>query len=272
MRRPKAWTAWLLMLPWLLFALTPPLATLLTSIKQPVDAFAVPPVWLFTPTFAAYKQLWVDEGFSLYLWNSAIVALATVAVSLVLGASAGYALARYRKTGGFTLLMVALLFRALPRTAFALPFYWIARATGLYDTRLILVLVLVAVNQPFTVWMFRGFFLEIPEEIDEAAMVDGCTRWGAFRRVILPLAMPGAITAGLFTLLLAYNEFLMPVVLTATRATTLPVAISAFGTEDLRYWTITAAGSVSIALPIVVVVLICQRYFVRGLAFGAVKG
>jgi multiple sugar transport system permease protein len=114
--------------------------------------------------------------------------------------------------------------------------------------------------------------MEIPEDIDEAAMVDGCTRFQAFRRVILPLALPGALTAGLFTLLLAYNEFLMPVVLTATEATTLPVAISQFGTENLRYWTISAAGSVSIALPIVVIVMICQRYFVRGLTFGAVKG
>ncbi len=268
----RAVVAWLLLAPWLAFAISPLALTFLTSVKQPVDAFAVPPVWVFAPSFEAYATLWLDEGFGRFLVNSAVVAAATVVISLTLGASAGYALARYKGVGGFTLLLIALLFRALPRTAFALPFYWIAQRTGLYDTRTVLVLVLVAINQPFTVWMFRGFFLEIPEEIDEAAMVDGCTRWGAFRRVILPLALPGAITAGLFTLLLAYNEFLMPVVLTATRATTLPVAISAFGTEDIRYWTVTAAGSVSIALPIIAVVLLCQRYFVRGLTAGAVKG
>ncbi len=257
---------------WTAFAVLPFLWAVATSLKTPAVAFAVPTVWRFQPTLAAYRELWSGQGFDRYLLNSLIVSAATVVISLLVATPAAYALARSRKTSGFSLLVIALLFRALPRMAFVLPFYYAARVTGLYDTRVLLVAVLVAVNQPFTIWMLRGFFREVPREIDEAALVDGCTPWQAFVRAVLPVAVPGLLTAGLFTLLLAYNEFLVPVVLTATDALTLPVAISQFGAENIKYWSIAAAGSVSIALPIVVLVLVFQRQFVRGLTAGAVKG
>jgi len=246
--------------------------TLLTSIKQPVDAFATPPVWLFRPTFAHYVDLWVNRGFFAYFVNSVIVTAGTLVVSLSVGSLAGYALARYSGTLAFVLLVAALLFRALPRMAILLPFYQFARATGLYDTHVLLILVLVAVNQPFTIWMLRSFFIGIPRDLEEAAMVDGCTPLGAFWRVIVPLMGPGIVTAGLFTFLLAYNEFLLPLLLSATRSETMPVAISQYGNDDIRFWSLSAAGAISITLPVVALVLVFQRRLVAGLIQGAVKG
>jgi multiple sugar transport system permease protein len=246
--------------------------TFLTSIKQPVDAFALPPVWVFTPTFAHYGELWLERGFGSYFLNTAIITAGTVVISISIGAVAGYALARYRGALGFWLLIIALVFRALPRMAVLLPFYQISRVFGMFDTHALLILVLVSINQPFTIWMMRSFFMTIPAEIEEAAMVDGCSRFGAFLRAIVPVMWPGVITTSLFTFLLAYNEFLMPLILTATKAQTLPVAISQFGSEDIRFWSLSAAGAISITLPIVVLILLFQGRIVSGLVQGAVKG
>ena len=246
--------------------------TFLTSIKEPVDAFALPPVWSFDPTIAHYTELWIERGFTRYFANSMIVTIGVLVISLTIGCLAGYALARYDGPIGFWLLILALVFRALPRMAILLPFYQFSRLTGLYDTHVLLVLVLVSINQPFTIWMMRSLFMTIPKDLEEAAMVDGCSRLQAFRRVIVPVMWPGVVTTGLFTFLLAYNEFLMPLILTATRAETMPVAIAQFGAEDIRFWSLSAAGAVSIALPVVILILVFQRQLVSGLTQGAVKG
>lgn len=264
--------AWIFLVVFAAYSAFPFAWTFLTSIKHPVDAFALPPVWLFDPTFAHYAELWLERGFASYLWNTAIVTAGTVVISISIGAVAGYALARYPGPLGFWLLILALVFRALPRMAVLLPFYQISRALGLFDTHVLLILVLVSINQPFTIWMMRSFFLTIPADIEEAAMVDGCSRLGAFLRAIVPVMWPGVITTSLFTFLLAYNEFLMPLILTATNAQTLPVAISQFGAEDIRFWSLSAAGAVSITLPIVVLILMFQGRIVGGLVQGAVKG
>jgi len=273
-RRGRATTllAWAFLLLFAVYSAFPFIWTFLTSIKQPVDAFALPPVWLFDPTLAHYAELWLERGFAGYLWNTAIVTAGTVVISISIGAVAGYALARYPGPLGFWLLILALVFRALPRMAVLLPFYQISRALGLFDTHVLLILVLVSINQPFTIWMMRSFFMTIPADIEEAAMVDGCSRLGAFLRAVVPVMWPGVITTSLFTFLLAYNEFLMPLILTATRAQTLPVAISQFGAEDIRFWSLSAAGAVSITLPIVVLILMFQGRIVAGLVQGAVKG
>lgn len=260
------------LLGWLLFNVVPFLWTVGTSFKQVKDAFSIPPKFLFTPTLDAYANLWQKQRFGDFLINSLVVTAATIAISLSIGCLAGYALARFSSKIGFALLAVSLIFRALPRISFLLPFFTFARATGLYDTRIVLVMVFVAVNQPFAIWMLRSFFAEIPIEIEEATMVDGCSRLRAFVSVIMPLMLPGIITTGIFTTLLAYNEFLMPAILTTSKSATLPVAIATIGTDDLKYWNVTAAGSVSIALPLIAVVLFAQRFIVRGLTFGALKG
>jgi multiple sugar transport system permease protein len=207
-----------------------------------------------------------------YFVNTIIVTVGTVVISISIGSLAAYALARYPGILGVVILIAALGFRALPRLAFVLPYYWIGSATYLLDTYIIIILTLVAINQPFTIWMLRSFFMEIPKELEEAAMIDGANRLAAFRKVIIPIMWPGIISTALFTLLLAYNEFLL-VRLLAQTLWTLPVAISRYtGGEDPRHLTLAAASAVSVTIPIMLVILFFQKNLVKGLASGAVKG
>jgi len=207
-----------------------------------------------------------------YFLNSIFVTVLTVIISISIGLLAGYALARYSGLSGAVILVVALAFRALPRTAFVLPYFIVAKELGILDSRLVIVLALVAINQPFTIWMLRSFFMQVPKEMEEAAMMDGATRLQAFRMVVVPMMWPGIIATSLFTMLLAYNEFLFVRVLAVTEWT-LPVAMSALtGGESTTTLTEAAAASVSITLPIVIVIIVFQKHLVKGLGAGAVKG
>lgn len=262
---------YILLLVWLIYSILPFIWTFLTSIKKPVDAFSIPPVWIFTPIIDAYKTLWVEGDFLHYFSNTMIVSVVSVVFSLAFGCLAAYGLSRYSNMSSFWILFTALIFRALPRMVFVLPFFYIAQLLGLYDTKILLILIMIGISQPFTIWMLRSFFMGIPQALEEAAMIDGCNRFQAFWYVIVPIMWPGIITAGIFSLLLAYNEYLIPVALTATNAVTLPAAIAQFGAENIKYWTVSAAGSISIAIPIVIVVLFAQKYLVQGMTAGAVK-
>ena len=243
---------------------------------------------LYIPVPSRYIYAFVAVSFVVLLWaipelvdtakfydyfiNTIIVTVGTVAVSISIGCLAGYGLARYAGLAGVVVLIATLAFRALPRLAFILPYYWIGNTTGLLDTHLPALLTLVAVNQPFTLWLLRSFFMEIPKDLEEAAMADGANRFTAFLRVIMPIMWPGVISTALFSLLLAYNEFLLVRLLTQTNWT-LPVAISRFtGGEDPRHLTLAAAASVSATIPIMLVILFFQKQLVKGLAAGAVKG
>jgi multiple sugar transport system permease protein len=207
-----------------------------------------------------------------YFVNSVIVTVGTVVISLSVGCLAAYGLARYAGALGVIILVAALGFRALPRLAFILPYFWLGRITGLLDSYILVIITLVTVNQPFTIWMLRSFFMDIPDEIEEAAMIDGAGRLTAFLRVIIPLMWPGIVSTGLFSLLLAYNEFLLVRVLTQSKWT-LPVAISQFtGAEQLGQLNMAAAAAVSATVPITILILFFQKELVKGLTAGAVKG
>ena len=222
-------------------------------------------LWWFPRVFEVEDEYW-------YFINSVIVTVLTMLISISIGVLAGYALARYSGVSGAVILIIALAFRALPRTAFVLPYYFAAQKLGILDSRLVIVMALVAVNQPFTIWMFRTFFMDVPKEMEEAAMMDGATRLAAFRKIIVPIMWPGIIATSLFTLLLAYNEYLFVRVLAPTNWT-LPVAIvSLTGGESSRTVTEAAAASVSITLPIIIVIILFQKHLVKGLGAGAVKG
>jgi ABC-type glycerol-3-phosphate transport system permease component len=207
-----------------------------------------------------------------YFLNSVIVTIGVVVISMTIGSLSGYALARYTGIGGVVILIAALGFRALPRMAFALPYYSLGQMTGFHDTYIMLILVLVAANQPFTIWMMRAFFAEIPKAIEESARIDGLGPFAAFLRVVIPTAWPGIISTGLFSLLLAYHEFLLARVLTQSKWT-LPVAIAQFtGGEDPGHITLAAAAAVSATIPIVIIIIFFQKHLVKGLSAGAVKG
>jgi len=207
-----------------------------------------------------------------YLINSVIVTVGTLCVSLSIGALAGYGLARFRHVVSVYILVIALAFRSLPSLALVLSFYYLGQLSGLYDTHILLIITLVAINQPFTIWMLRSFFMNIPKEIEESAMVDGANRLTAFLSVIIPIMWPGIISTALFTLLLAYSDFLLVRILTQSNWT-LTVAISKYAAgEDPGHITLAAAAAVSAAVPIIIVVFIFQSQLVKGLTSGAVKG
>lgn len=252
--------------------LTPVVWAILTSFKRPVDAFAVPPTFIFSPTFEFHYQVWVEKAFWRYLINSVIVSASTVLISVSIGTMAAYGLSRLRSRTSRGVLFGILSMRMFPHILLAIPFFVLAKWLGLINTYPALILALIAINQPFTIWLMRSFFVDVPGELYEAAEIDGCNAWQVFARVALPVVRPGLWVTALFSLLLAYNEFLLSLVLTGPNTKTLPVALAEYGAEDINYWTLSAAAAVGIMLPIVVFMMFLQRHLVRGLAFGAVKG
>ncbi len=252
--------------------LTPVIWAFLTSIKLPVDAFATPPVLIFKPTFEFHYQVWVEKEFWRFLINSVIIAVCTVSISVPIGTMAAYGLSRMHGGKARGLLFGLLAIRMFPHILLAIPFFVLATFTHLIDTYPVMVLALVAINQPFTIWLMRSFFVDVPIELDEAACIDGCNLWQTFTRVALPVVRPGLWVTSLFSLLLAYNEFLFALVLTGPHTKTLPVAIAEYGGEDINYWSLSAAAAIGIMLPIVLFMMALQRHLVRGLAMGAIKG
>ncbi len=252
--------------------LVPVVWAVLTSFKQPVDAFAVPPKLFFQPTFTFHWQVWVEKAFWHYLINSVVISACTVGISVSIGTMAAYGLSRLRSRTSRGLLFAILSMRMFPHILLAIPFFVLAKELGLINTYPAMILALVAINQPFTIWLMRSFFLDVPGELYEAAEIDGCNAWQVFARVALPVVRPGLWVTALFSLLLAYNEFLLGLVLTGPATKTLPVALAEYGAEDINYWTLSAAAAVGIMLPIVVFMMLLQRHLVRGLAMGAVKG
>ncbi|MEM9228438.1 MAG: carbohydrate ABC transporter permease [Pseudomonadota bacterium] len=225
-------------------------------------------------TGQGYYGAWVEQEFWRNAINTGIVVFCTVVISLTLGTLGGYALARSGFRYAFWLLMAALLFRAMPHitlvSGYLLPFFeW--NVWGRLSTTIV---VLVAINQPFTLWMLHSFFLNIPKDMDESAMVDGCTRFQAFRYVIIPVMWPGVITTGLFSFLLAYNDFaITATLLNAENQTMVPRIASFLGTVretgDVMF---AVAAVVSAMIPLFFLVLFFQRQIVSGLTAGAVKG
>ncbi len=225
-------------------------------------------------TGAGYEGAWVQEEFWRATINTSIICVFVVCTSLTLGTLGGYALSRSGFRYTFWLLIIALIFRALPPitlvAGYMLPFFeW--NVWGILPTAII---VLVAMNQPFTLWMLHSFFQNIPKELDESAKVDGCTQFQAFRFVIVPVMWPGVITTGLFSFLLAYNDFAVTSMLLSESNRTMVPAIAAFlGTTYTEGQVMFAvAAVVSATAPLFVLVLIFQRQIVSGLTAGAVKG
>jgi ABC-type glycerol-3-phosphate transport system permease component len=262
------------LLLWVAIAAFPFVWMTTISFRAPVDAFSVPPKLVAPFTFEHYWKLWVGDRFWIKFLNSMIITVGVCVVSLTIGCLAAYGLARYGGALGFWLLLTALVFRALPHVTL-LPFYKLTSVEwGIWNRYETLIVILVAINQPFTIWMLRSFFMNIPKELDEAAQVDGCSRVEAFFKVILPVMWPGIITTGLFSFLLAYNDFLISSQMMNADKMTMTSALSAYmnADDDLYKMMMGVAGAVSITAPLVVLVLFFQRQLVSGLTQGAVKG
>jgi len=225
-------------------------------------------------TGQAYEGAWIEQEFWRSALNTFIVVVFTVIISLTFGTLGGYALARSGFRYAFWLLMIALIFRAMPHitlvSGYLLPFFeW-----NLWGHLPTAIIVLVAINQPFTLWMLHSFFLNIPQDLDESAMVDGCTRFQAFRYVIIPVMWPGVITTGLFSFLLAYNDFAVTAMLLSQENQTMVPKIASFlgSTFEEGNVMFAVAAVVSATAPLFVLVMFFQRQIVSGLTAGAVKG
>ncbi|SVC64469.1 uncharacterized protein METZ01_LOCUS317323, partial [marine metagenome] len=238
-------------------------------------------------TINNYQVVWIDQDFTNNFKNSLIVTFGVVTVSLSVGTLAGYGLARSTSKIAFWLLLIALVFRALPHSVLVtgyLPFFINSSeilkpilgevAPTLYGKPWAVIAVLVAINQPFTIWMLRSFFQNIPSELDDAARVDGCSHFQAFIKIIMPIMWPGVITTGLFSFLLAYNDYLVTsLLLSDLNMTMVPSIASMFGRETTATHEVQAiAAAVSITAPLFLLVMVFQRQIVSGLTTGAVKG
>ena len=225
-------------------------------------------------TGAGYHGAFVEREFWRAAWNTGIVTFFVVTISLTFGTLGGYALARSGYRYAFWILIASLIFRAMPHitlvSGYLLPFFQL-KIWGYLPTAIV---VLVAINQPFTLWMLHSFFLGIPKDLDESAMVDGCSRFEAFRRVIIPVMWPGVITTGLFSFLLAYNDFAVTAtLLSQDNQTMVPKIASFLGTTQASGDVMFAvAAVVSATVPLFLLVLFFQRQIVSGLTAGAVKG
>jgi multiple sugar transport system permease protein len=245
-----------------------------TSLKRQVDIFSGASLYPQHPTGDNYRLLFSQYHFAAYLTNSILVVLASVAVSLVIGTLAAYALARFELALRLNRLglVAALLVRMIPPILLVVPFYIVLSNLGLLDSRLGLALLYTGINTSFVIWMMQSFLAEIPVDIEEAAMVDGDSRLTALRRVVLPLVAPGLAATAIFSVINTYNDFLIALTMTSTpSAQTVPVGISSLiGKIQIAWGPMAAAGVVG-ALPIVIFALLVQRHFVRGLTLGAVK-
>lgn len=250
--------------------LFPLLWTLRTSFAHRVVAYQIPPKWFFRPTFDNYLVIFKEEPFQLFFGNSLIVASASTLVCLIIGAPAAFSYSRFR-TGGNALRVSILATQMLPAITLVIPFFLILKSIGLYNTRTGLVITYVTFNIPFIVWIMIGFFQGIPRELDDSAMVDGCTRFSAFMRIILPISLPGMLSAGVFSFVLSWNEFLFALILTGKNSKTLPVAVSGLITQQGTQIGAVSAAVMLIILPMILLYFGFRTFLIKGIVAGAVK-
>lgn len=256
-----------------LLVLLPFLWTVSTSLKPLTEVNRYPPEWI-SPSMSLkpYRDMFFYLPFSRYTLNSLIVASSATMLTLFVGSLAAFAFARFRFPGRKHILLVLLLSQMLPGASVIIPLFQILKTAGLYDTHIGLILVHTAVLLPFVIWLLHGFFSGIPTEVEDAALIDGCSRLEALRRVILPLALPGLGATALFAFLGSWNEFFFALILTNSDSTqTIPVGIGLFVGEFEDVWNQMSAAAVLFSIPPLILFMAMRRTFVRGLAAGALQ-
>lgn len=240
------------------------------AFKQQVDIFQLK--LLFTPTLENFKIIF-KSPYNLLdkLFNSTVVAFSTVVVAIPLATIAAYSFSRFRLTGGRIMFVMILSTQFVPAVVIVLPFFILFRDLGILDTKLSLVLVNLSLIMPFAIWMIKGFIDGIPLDTEEAALVDGSNRIQVIKNVVLPMALPGVITAAIFCFILAWNEFLFAVIITTNKAVTMPVGLSMFHAEEGVLWHLISAAGIMIMLPMFVLATLIQKHFVQGMTMGAVR-
>lgn len=288
-QRKRFWQYGILLL-WSLVMIFPIYWTLASSLKTPADVFAMPPKWFFTPTFHNYEVVFgltvptelegiteEQEGtgqsqFPRYLLNTVIISLGSTLLSLALGCTAAYTLARAQLRARRAIMLGVLVTRLIPPVVILVPIYILWRNLHLLNSHLGMIIAFLTFNLPFTIWMMHSFFVELPVELEEAAMVDGCSRTQALLRIVLPLAAPGLVATSVFLILGAWNEFLFASVLAGGDARMLAPSILSYITDKAILWGRLYAASSVILLPVLILTFIVQRFMGKGLIGGALKG
>ena len=240
------------------------------AFKQQVDIFQLK--LLFTPTLDNFKIIF-KSPYNLFdkLVNSTLVAVSTVMITIPLATLAAYSFSRFRMKAEKVMFVTILATQFVPAVVIVLPFFILFRDIGILDTRLALVLVNLSLIMPFAIWMIKGFIDGIPLDTEEAALVDGSGRIQVVLNVVIPMALPGVITAGIFCFILAWNEFLFALIITTNKAVTLPVGLSLFHAEEGVLWHLISAAGIMIMLPMFVLATLIQKHFVQGMTMGAVR-
>jgi multiple sugar transport system permease protein len=241
------------------------------SFKTPDEIFAFPPVWY--PASIQFSNYWVlfKDGDAWTVWNSLVLASVSTVFAMILGTIAAYSLVRF-KTGGENLAVWIISQRMMPPVAIVFPIFLLYVYLGWVDTFHGLIILYTAFSLPYVIWMMRGYIEDIPLELEESALVDGCTRWEVLWKVVLPMARSGLFATAVFTFIFSWNDFLFALVLTRTEVTTYTVQVTHYFGGQSNFWAKIAAMSVLGTIPVFFTVAIMQRYLVRGISMGAVKG
>lgn len=257
-----------------LLFLVPIFWMVITSFKFQRDIFTSPPKFIFTPTFENYLNYLQNSDIPYQMLNTTLVAFGAGFISIISGAMAGYALARLKIRGAVFLGVLILMSRGVPPIALAVPMFLVGRNLGLIDKHIFLILAYCTFLIPYVMWLMRGFFMALPKELEESAMLDGCSRFGAFFKIIVPISLPGLISTMIFCVILAWEELLFAIVLTNRVATTVPVAIANIAGDTINganWGALTAVGTMTV-IPVVIFALLVQKWLIQGLADGATKG
>lgn len=269
--RAQYW-AWCFVLTALVATLFPVYWVLTISLKTEAAAFASPPQWFFEPVWDNYAKLHANEAFRSSFFNSLVITVAAVLLSLAVSAPAAYALCRMSPRGTKAIAMWLLLAYMLPEFLFIIPMYGLYQWAGLYDTHAGMALVYQAHVVPFSIWMLRSFFAEIPRALDEAAALEGCGHWRILFRIYLPSSLAGVSATAVLNAIWVWNELAIALGLTFADAQTVTVGVTSFRGYASIDWGAMAAASIIALAPMLLLSFFAQRHIVKGLTLGAVKG
>ena len=270
----------LIIIIWLIWTLTPLFIMALSSIKTRREAFATPEIgnWLgafgifrFKPTAMHYKVLFKEAGFATYIWHGIVSSISSSLIAVILGTLGAYALSRGRFKQENNLSFWIISTRMAPIVVVIVPLYYIFRKLGVLQTIPGLIIAYTTFNLPFAMWLIKGFFDDIPFEIEEAAFVDGDTHWAVFRKIALPLAAPGIVASFVLCVLLSWNDFLFAAIIGGGPAKTVPVGLTELQTSVEVRWGPINAATIILVIPMIFLGILIRKYLVQGLTMGAVR-
>ncbi|NLO09368.1 MAG: carbohydrate ABC transporter permease [Clostridiales bacterium] len=253
--------------------LIPILWMLSTSLKIESETISIPPKWIpDNPSLEAYSRLWSEYPFLTYFKNSIIIVLSSVFLSVLFSCLAGYGVTRFNFKARKSFLSFLLVTQMFPSIMMLIPYYKVLSTYGINDSLLGMIIVYISFTVPFCSWMMVGFFRTIPLELDEAAIIDGCSRWKAFYKIILPMTLPGIASSAIYAFITGWNEYMFAqVLINSPELKTVPLGIAELNGFYKILWNDMMAASIIASLPLVILFIFLQKYFISGLTAGAVK-